>query len=336
MKLLVTGGAGFIGSNFIHYLLEKYPDYIVINFDKLTYAGNLDNLKDVEKNRNYRFIKGDICSRSQVEEALFQQVDVIVNFAAETHVDRSIESASDFIITDVFGTHVLLEAVRKYNIQRYIQISTDEVYGSIEKGSFTEESPLNPNSPYAASKASADLLVRSYVKTYNVPAIITRTSNNFGPYQYPEKFIPLFITNAIEGLELPLYGDGKNVRDWIFVRDNCAALDKVLHKGLEGEIYNIASGNEKQNIEIARFILSRLGEQENIIKMVKDRPGHDRRYSLNAEKIKKKLGWQSKGEFEGQLAETVEWYVNNQQWWQDIKKKQKDFKEFYAKWYKER
>ncbi len=333
MKLLVTGGAGFIGSNFIRYILSKYPDEVV-NFDKLTYAGNLDNLKDLEGDVRYRFFKGDICDPTAVEKAihLVDKLDAIVNFAAETHVDRSILSAGSFVQTDVYGTYVLLEAVKKFKIKRYLHISTDEVYGSIEKGSFSEDSPLRPNSPYAASKAGGDMLVRSYVKTYNIPALITRSSNNYGPYHYPEKIIPLFITNALQGKKLPLYGDGENVRDWLYVEDNCEAIDMILRKGKEGEIYNIAGENEKQNIEITRFILKELGKSEDLIEFVKDRPGHDRRYSLDCSKIKG-LGWEPKTGFEDGLLKTIRWYHNNRGWWEKIKVKQKEFQKFYAEWY---
>jgi len=335
VKILVTGGCGFIGSNFIHYIFSKHPDYQIVNLDKLTYAGNPENLSDLEKDKRYSFIKGDICDAAVVEKAI-DGVDAIVNFAAETHVDRSILSAGSFVNTDVYGTYVLLEAVKKHKIKRYIQISTDEIYGSIEKGSFTEQSLLNPNSPYAASKASGDLLVRAYYKTYNLPLIITRSSNNFGPFQYPEKFIPLFITNALSGLKLPLYGDGKNVRDWIYVEDNCEALDIVLHKGIEGQTYNIGGGNERQNIEIVKIILKKLGRPESIIEFVKDRPGHDRRYSLDCGKIKKDLGWSPKYNFEEALNKTVDWYSSNIEWWGKIKDKQKEFSEFYSEWYQKR
>lgn len=335
MKLLVTGGAGFIGSNFIRYILDQHPDYSVINYDKLTYAGNPENLSDLVSDKRYFFVKGDICDAAAVEAAL-AGVDAIVNFAAESHVDRSILSAGSFVQTDVYGIYVLLEAVKKHKIQRFLHISTDEVYGSIENGSFNEENPLHPNSPYAASKAGADLIVRSYFKTYKLPALITRSSNNYGPFQYPEKFIPLFITNALEDLKLPLYGDGKNVRDWLYVGDNCEAIDLVLCKGKEGEIYNIGGGNEKENIEIVKLILSELKKPDSLIEYVKDRPGHDRRYSLSIEKIKRDLGWTPKATFEKALKDTITWYKNNPKWWQDIKGKQKDFSEFYSSWYVKR
>ena len=316
MKLLITGGAGFIGSNFIRYILANHHDYYVTNMDKLTYAGNLDNLRDIEGHPHYRFIKGDICDPDLVEP-LAKETDVILNFAAETHVDRSIMEPGSFIRTDVYGTYVLLEAARRYNHKKYIQISTDEVYGSIESGSFSEDSPIRPNSPYSASKASADLIVQSYFTTFKLPVIITRSSNNFGPYQYPEKFIPLFITNAIDDKPLPLYGDGLNIRDWIYVMDNCAAIDLVLHYGIPGEVYNIGGGNERTNLEVACQIIRELGKSEDIIHLVKDRPGHDRRYSLNCGKIAS-LGFRPGHALENALSETIRWYKENQAWWRKI------------------
>ncbi len=330
-SILVTGGAGFIGSNFVRYMVNKYPQYRIIVLDALTYAGNRENLADLEGKMNYLFYHGDIRD-ARVVDNLVSNVDTIINFAAETHVDRSILAADSFIQTDVVGTFTLLEAARKYNIERYIQISTDEVYGSVEEGSFTEESPLKPNSPYSASKASGDLLVRSYYKTYGVPAIITRSSNNFGPYQYPEKLIPLFITNALQDQPLPLYGDGKNVRDWIYVIDNCEAIDVVLHHGQPGEIYNIGAGNELQNIQITEMILDKLNKPRSLIKPVPDRPGHDRRYSLNCDKIRA-LGWQPRHNFEEALDETIRWYVENEAWWRRIKEKEASFKEYYRQQY---
>ena len=317
MKLLVTGGAGFIGSNFIRLIVNKYPDYKVVNLDKLTYCGNLANLKDIEKSKNYKFVKGDICDKKAVEEAM-KGCDMVLNFAAETHVDRSIADAGVFVKTDVLGTYNLLEAARKFKIKKYIQISTDEVYGSIEKGSFKENDNLNPNSPYAASKAGADMLVRSYIVTYKLPAVITRSSNNFGPYQYPEKVIPLFITNLLEGKKVPLYGDGLNVRDWIYVIDNCEAIDFIMHNGKEGEIYNIAGGNEIANIRLTKMILEGVGRDEGFIDYVKDRLGHDRRYSLDCSKINK-LGWKPRFEFHKALKETIKWYKENESWWKKLK-----------------
>jgi len=330
MRLLITGGAGFIGSNFIRYILEKYPDYRIINLDKLTYCGNLDNLRDIENNPRYGFVRGDICDWKIVEAIVKRKPDVIVNFAAETHVDRSILGPADFIKTDILGTHNLLEAARKYKIDLFIQISTDEVYGSIEEGSFTEESPLQPNSPYSASKTGADLLVRAYHRTYNLPAIIIRSSNNFGPYQYPEKIIPLFITNLIEDKKVPLYGDGQQIRDWLYVFDNCRAIDFVLHYGRIGEIYNAGGGQEKTNLELTHLILKYLNKDESYIEFVPDRPGHDRRYSLNSNKLKN-LGWKPVYSFEVALKETIDWYLNNQWWWKKIKERDE-----YKKYQKER
>lgn len=331
MKLLVTGGAGFIGSNFIHYVLANYPNDEVVNFDKLTYAGNLENLKDIEADPRYSFVKGDIGDAIAVEAALVG-VEAIVNFAAETHVDRSILAAADFVKTDVLGTLTLLEAVKKLQIKKYLHISTDEVYGSIDEGSFTEESTLKPNSPYSASKAGGDLLVRSYFKTYGLPVIITRSSNNYGPFHYPEKIIPLFITNAIEGKKLPLYGDGKNVRDWLYVEDNCAAVDAVLRKGNLGEVYNIGGGQEVDNATLTKLILKELGKKEDLIEYVKDRPGHDRRYSIDCRKVKK-LGWQPRVAVQDGLKRTVAWYLENKAWWKKIKDKQAEYKKFQASWY---
>lgn len=313
MKLLITGGCGFIGSNFIRYILKKYPHYKIINLDSLTYAGNLESLEDVSKNPNYTFIKGDISDYNLVME-LIDSCEGVLNFAAETHVDRSITDPSIFVRTNVLGTQILLEASRRKNIPRFLQVSTDEVYGSIEKGAFTEESLLLPNSPYAASKAGADHLVRAYHKTYRLPVIITRSSNNFGPYQYPEKIIPLFIMKAFSDEKLPLYGDGLNVRDWIYVEDNCTAIDLVFHKGREGEIYNIGGGNEMGNIEIARMILKELKRPESLISYVKDRPGHDRRYALNPNKIKEELGWEPANDFEDDIKKTIYWYKDNINW----------------------
>lgn len=330
-SILVTGGAGFIGSNFVRYMVNKYPHYKIIVLDALTYAGNRENLADCEGKLNYVFIKGDIRD-SEIVDNLVSNVDTIINFAAETHVDRSILEAGSFIQTDVYGTYILLEAAKKYKIERYIQISTDEVYGSIEDGSFKETDPLLPNSPYSASKAGADLLARAYHKTYGIPIIITRSSNNFGPYQYPEKLIPLFITNAIDNLPLPVYGDGMNVRDWLYVVDNCKAIDMVLHHGEPGEIYNIGAHNELPNIEVTRYILKFLNKDESLIRYVKDRPAHDRRYSVDTYKIRA-LGWKPEKSFEEALQETVHWYVQNEKWWRKIKEKQKEFQEYYKKQY---
>jgi len=310
MKILITGGAGFIGSNFVHHMLKAHKDYELVVLDKLTYAGRKENLADVLS--DITFIKGDICNANDVEKSV-KGCDTIINFAAETHVDRSITNPGEFIKTDVFGTHTLLEAARKHNISKYVQISTDEVYGSIQNGSFTEESPIAPNSPYSASKAGGDMLVRSYYKTYGVPAIITRSSNNYGPYQYPEKIIPLFITNLMRGKKVPVYGDGMNVRDWLYVKDNCKGIDVVLRKGKIGEVYNIGGGYEVTNIELTKKIIKYMGKDNASIEYVKDRAGHDRRYSLNSEKTKK-LGWKPEADFDKTLKETIEWYKENKKW----------------------
>jgi dTDP-glucose 4,6-dehydratase len=332
--ILVTGGAGFIGSNFVRYMAKKYPEYKIVVLDALTYAGNRENLQDLEGSPSYEFHHGSICDKKIVEQ-LVKRCQVIINFAAETHVDRSILEAGTFIQTDVVGTFTLLEAAKKYKILRYIQISTDEVYGSIDSGSFVEVSPLQPNSPYSASKASGDLLVRAYHRTYGLPTIITRSSNNYGPYQYPEKLIPLFITNAMEDRPLPLYGDGKNVRDWLYVVDNCEAIDVVLHKGKDGEVYNIGGGNEMENIQITELILKFLERPKSLIKPVADRLGHDRRYSVDISKMKN-LGWKPRYHFEQALQETVQWYQQNESWWRHIKEKQEEFKRFYQQYYKEK
>jgi len=317
MRVLITGGAGFIGSNFVRMMLERYPDYEIVNLDKLTYAGNLDNLKDVEKNPRHSFIKGDVCDREVVAKVM-KDCDFVVHFAAETHVDRSIIDAGSFIETDVKGTYVLLDEARKAGVKRFVQISTDEVYGSIEKGSFKETDALMPRNPYSASKAGADRLAYSFFTTYGVPVVITRTSNNFGPYQHPEKVIPLFVTNLLTDKKVPLYGDGLNERDWIYVLDNCEAIDLVLHKGKLGEVYNIGAGNEKKNIEITKMILKELGKDESMIDYVEDRLGHDRRYSLDCGKINK-LGWKPKMSFEQGMKKTVQWYKENEWWWKKTK-----------------
>jgi dTDP-glucose 4,6-dehydratase len=317
MRILVTGGAGFIGSHFIRHILKKYPTYKIVNLDKLTYCGNLDNTKDFMENSHYRFVKGDICNKKLVER-LARETDAIVNFAAETHVDRSIIEAGEFVKTDVFGTYSLLEAARKNDVERYIQVSSDETYGSIKGGSFKEDDSLNPSSPYSASKAGADLLVGSYNRTYNLPTMITRSSNNYGPYQFPEKIIPLFITNLMQNKKVPLYGNGLNIRDWLFVTDNCIAVDTVLHKGKIGEVYNIASSEEKTNLEITKMLLKLLGKSEDMIQFVEDRKGHDFRYSMDSSKIRE-LGWEPKVGFRDGLKATVEWYKNNELWWKSIR-----------------
>lgn len=318
MKLLVTGGAGFIGSNFIRYVLRKHPGYKVINLDKLSYAGNPGNLLDIRGNKNYTFVKGDICDRKLVGK-LLEKCGCVINFAAATHVDRSIEDGSDFIRTNVYGTYTLLEAARRAKLKLFIQISTDEVYGSILKGKSKETDRLMPNSPYSASKAAADHLVRAYQVTYKLPAVITRSSNNFGPFQYPEKVIPLFITNLLKGRRVPLYGDGLNRRDWIFVMDNCLAIDILLHKAKAGEIYNIGGGNELSNIVLTNKILRLMKKDDSFIQYVKDRPGHDRRYALDCAKLKS-LGWRPRFSFDQALALTADWYGNNPDWWKKLKK----------------
>jgi len=316
MRILVTGGAGFIGSNFVHYILQKHPRDQLLVLDKLTYAGNLNNLKTVMK--KIEFIKGDICNRKLVEQ-IASRVDVIVNFAAESHVDRSIAEPEPFLTTNVLGTQVLLEAARKLDHEKFVQISTDEVYGSTSKGSFREEDPLRPSSPYAASKAAADMLTHSYFVTYGLSVLITRSTNNFGPYQHPEKLIPKLIINALQNKPLPIYGDGKNVRDWLYVADNCEAIDLILKKGENGEIYNVGAGNEKMNLEIADFVLKELSKPKSLIKFVKDRHGHDLRYSLNSEKLRT-LEWAPKHRFEIAMKKTVDWYKNNRWWWQSLAK----------------
>lgn len=316
MKLLVTGGMGFIGSHLIRYLLKRHPTYQIINLDLLTYAGHSGNLQDMAGHDNLQFTKGDICDRELVDNIMSQGVSVIVNCAAESHVDRSIQKPSVFVKSNIEGTQVLLEAARKYQIKKYVQISTDEVYGSLGKtGFFTEETSLAPNSPYSASKASADLLVRAYHQTYQLPVNITRCSNNYGPRQFPEKLIPLMIIHALQEKPLPLYGDGEYTRDWLYVEDHCAAIDLVIHRGVDGEVYNIGGNNEKTNLEVAESILTLLDKPRDLIRFVPDRPGHDRRYAIDATKIQRQLGWQPQYAFEAGIAQTVQWYVTNQDWW---------------------
>ncbi|KPJ63193.1 MAG: spore coat protein [Planctomycetes bacterium DG_23] len=322
-KILVTGGCGFMGSDFIRYMVET-SQVMIVNLDKLTYAGNPENLKSVEQNPNYHFIRGDIADQTAVNETLASLagqagIEAVVNFAAESHVDRSIMGAEAFVHTNVLGTQVLLEAARKLGVSRFIQISTDEVYGTLgPEGKISEESPLRPNSPYAATKAAADLICRSYFKTYGFPVIITRSTNNFGPYQFPEKLIPLFVTNALEGKTLPLYGDGLNMREWLFVRDHSRAIERVLEKGTSGEIYNIATGTELTNLEITKAILRVLERDESLIEFVKDRPGHDRRYALDWAKLRR-LGWGPQAKFEETLRQTVAWYKESETWWRRVK-----------------
>lgn len=319
MRILVTGGAGFIGSNFIRYILKKYPGYKVINLDKLTYAGNFENLKDVQANKNYTFIRGDICDDKLIKK-IIAQCDCLINFAASTHVDRSIKDASDFVRTNVYGVYTLLEAGRAAGLKLLIQISTDEVYGSVLKGKSKETAPLLPNSPYAATKAAADCLVRSYFVTYKLPAIITRSSNNFGPYQYPEKVIPLFITNLLENRKVPLYGDGLNRRDWLYVLDNCRAIDTIMHSGKPGEIYNIASNKEIANVALTKKILKLMKKSDRHIQYVADRPGHDRRYALDCARLRN-LGWRPEFSFARALELTIDWYRHNPHWWRKLKRR---------------
>jgi dTDP-glucose 4,6-dehydratase len=339
MRYLVTGGAGFIGSNFIRYLFTKYGDGAqVVNLDKLTYAGIRENLAEYEGRANYRFVHGDITKPDDVADAYKgvdgSGVDVVVNFAAETHVDRSLMEAGTFIDTDVHGVLVLLEEARKHapSLARFIQISTDEVYGSIDSGSFRETDPLNPRNPYSASKAGGDRMAYAYGQTYGLPVIVTRASNNFGPYQYPEKLIPLFVTNAIDDLPLPLYGDGKNVRDWLYVEDHCAAIDFLIEHGSNHEVYNIGGGNERENREITHRILELTGKPETLIKPVGDRQGHDRRYSLDTTKLAN-LGFRCDTDFDAALERTVRWYQQNEPWWRAIKERSAEFREYYAKQY---
>jgi dTDP-glucose 4,6-dehydratase len=314
MKLIVTGGAGFIGSNFIRYVLARHPRYSIRNLDKLTYSGNLYTLRDVEKNRRYTFLRGDVCDRRKVQEAM-RGVDAVVHFAAESHVDRSILDSTAFVKTNVLGTQCLLDAARHAGVKRFVLVSTDEVYGSAPSGEkFTEECLLAPNSPYAASKAGADLLARAYFRTYGFPVIITRCTNNYGSYQYPEKFIPLIVTRALQGQNIPVYGDGLQVRDWIHVTDHCAGLDAALHQGRDGEIYNLGAGNEWPNLEIARRILQLVGKPDSLLTYVQDRPGHDRRYALNSDKACGELDWAPKIALEDGLKQTVDWYLSNSEW----------------------
>ncbi|HZT71566.1 MAG TPA: dTDP-glucose 4,6-dehydratase [Terriglobia bacterium] len=315
MRLAITGGAGFIGSNFVRYMLRNHPAYSILNLDNLTYSGSLENLSDVLDNPRHQFVKVDICDYGEVSRALSRGVDAVIHFAAETHVDRSILDGSMFVRTNVLGTQCLLAAARETRVQRFVYVSTDEVYGSAPAGErFREDSPLLPNSPYAASKAAADLLARAYFQTYRFPVIVTRCSNNFGPYQFPEKFIPLVISRALENQSIPIYGDGLQVRDWIYVEDHCRALDVVLHRGREGEIYNIGAGNEYPNLEIARRVLDLLGKPHSLLEHVQDRPGHDRRYSLDSSKAQAELGWKAETNFEQGLARTIDWYSSNSVW----------------------
>lgn len=336
MTIIVTGGAGFIGSNFVFHMLQTHPDYRIVCLDKLTYAGNLSTLEPVLQQDNFRFVKADICDRQAVDK-LFQEEkpDIVVNFAAESHVDRSIENPGIFLETNIMGTAVLMDACRKYGIQRYHQVSTDEVYGDLPLDRpdlfFTEETPLHTSSPYSSSKASADLLVMAYYRTYGLPVTISRCSNNYGPYHFPEKLIPLMIANALADKPLPVYGNGENVRDWLYVEDHCRAIDLIIHAGKVGEVYNVGGHNEKRNIDIVRIICQELGKPESLIVHVEDRKGHDRRYAIDPAKIHRELGWLSETKFEDGIKKTIKWYLEHKKWWQDIING--EYQEYYAKMY---
>ena len=329
MKLLVTGGSGFIGSNFVRHVLATHPGDSVVNLDKLTYAGNPANLADVAHDPRYAFVQGDVCDAKLVRDVA-RGVDAVINFAAESHVDRSLMEPDAFLKTDVFGVFTLLEAVKDLGIPRFVHISTDEVYGSVARGSARESDPLRPSNPYSASKAGGDLLALAYWQTHRIPVVITRSSNNFGPYQYPEKVVPLFITNALEDEPLPLYGDGKNVRDWLYVLDNCSAIDLVLRQGKDGEVYNIGGGNEVENVVLTRQILRLAGKPDSLIQPVKDRPGHDRRYSLDSKKVQQ-LGWKPRHPFAAALEATVAWYREHEPWWRPLKSG--EFRAYYERQY---
>lgn len=336
MTIIVTGGAGFIGSNFVFHMLHAHPDYRIVCLDKLTYAGNLSTLEPVLQQDNFRFVKADICDRQAVDK-LFQEEkpDIVVNFAAESHVDRSIENPGIFLETNIMGTAVLMDACRKYGIQRYHQVSTDEVYGDLPLDRpdlfFTEETPLHTSSPYSSSKASADLLVMAYYRTYGLPVTISRCSNNYGPYHFPEKLIPLMIANALADKPLPVYGNGENVRDWLYVEDHCRAIDLIIHAGKVGEVYNVGGHNEKRNIDIVRIICQELGKPESLIVHVEDRKGHDRRYAIDPAKIHRELGWLPETKFEDGIKKTIKWYLEHKKWWQDIING--EYQEYYAKMY---
>lgn len=336
MTIIVTGGAGFIGSNFVFHMLQVHPDYRIVCLDKLTYAGNLSTLEPVLQQDNFRFVKADICDRQAVDK-LFQEEkpDIVVNFAAESHVDRSIENPGIFLETNIMGTAVLMDACRKYGIQRYHQVSTDEVYGDLPLDRpdllFTEETPLHTSSPYSSSKASADLLVMAYYRTYGLPVTISRCSNNYGPYHFPEKLIPLMIANALADKPLPVYGNGENVRDWLYVEDHCRAIDLIIHNGKVGEVYNVGGHNEKRNIDIVRIICQELGKPESLIVHVEDRKGHDRRYAIDPAKIHRELGWLPETKFEDGIKKTIKWYLEHKKWWQDIING--EYQEYYAKMY---
>ena len=336
MTIIITGGAGFIGSNFVFHMLQAHPDYRIVCLDKLTYAGNLSTLEPVLQQDNFRFVRADICDRQAVDK-LFQEEkpDIVVNFAAESHVDRSIENPGIFLETNIMGTAVLMDACRKYGIQRYHQVSTDEVYGDLPLDRpdlfFTEETPLHTSSPYSSSKASADLLVMAYYRTYGLPVTISRCSNNYGPYHFPEKLIPLMIANALADKPLPVYGNGENVRDWLYVEDHCRAIDLIIHNGKVGEVYNVGGHNEKRNIDIVRIICQELGKPESLIVHVEDRKGHDRRYAIDPAKIHRELGWLPETKFEDGIKKTIKWYLEHKKWWQDIING--EYQEYYAKMY---
>jgi len=337
-NILVTGGAGFIGSNFIKYALLN-TGFNLVNFDKLTYAGNLENLTDIEFNDRYKFVKGDICEKHEVEKAVHEnEIDTIINFAAESHVDRSILGAKEFINTNVMGTHVLLEVLKDHKLEKYLQVSTDEVYGSLPEDKkeilFTESTPITTNSPYSASKASADLLCNAFHHTFGLPILITRCSNNYGPYQFPEKLIPLMIAKTLNGEKLPVYGDGRNVRDWLYVEDHCSAIIKVLSDGKSGEVYNIGGNNEWYNIDIVKLILKKLGKTDDMIQYVKDRPGHDRRYAIDSSKIADELGWKPSYDFENGITLTVDWYLKNEEWWRKVMSG--EYQKYYSENYRDK
>ena len=339
MNIIVTGGAGFIGANFVYYELEKHPEDRIICLDKLTYAGNLETLEDAMKNPNFRFVKGDIADKDCVEK-LFEEEkpDIVVNFAAESHVDRSIEDPGIFLKTNILGTQVLMDACRKYGIKRYHQVSTDEVYGDLPLDRpdlfFTEETPIHTSSPYSSSKAGADLLVLAYHRTFGLPVTITRCSNNYGPYHFPEKLIPLMISRALADESLPVYGKGENVRDWLYVKDHCAAIDLVMREGKVGEVYNVGGHNEKSNLEVVKIILEKLGKPESLITYVTDRPGHDMRYAIDPTKIHDELGWLPETKFEDGIEKTIEWYLNNKEWWENILSG--EYQNYFDKMYKEK
>lgn len=331
MRFLITGGCGFMGSNAIHFFLKQYPDCSIVNLDALVYSGNPENLSDIAHDPRYRFVRGSIADETIVNQLFAEGVDYVISYAAETHVDRSILDPKAFVVTDVIGTYTLLEAARKYGVKRFIQISTDEVFGSIQEGKFTENHPFEPNSPYAASKAGADLLCRSYVKTYGMPIIVTHSCNFYGPYQYPEKVIPLFATNLLEGKKVPLYGDGKNVREWIYTEDHCRAIDTILQKGVDGEVYNIGTGDEVANVDLTHKIIALVGATDDMIEPVADRLGHDRRYAVDSTKLRA-LGWQPQQSFDEGLAATVQWYKDDEQWWKPLKSGE-HYREYYQRQY---